>query len=115
VRVDRWQYLIVLGACLFITAPLELLGSGVYRQPGRVAAAIWPVAAVYLIWDAIAVAAHVWSFNPRYILGALAPGDLPVEEVLFFVVIPLCALLTYSAVDSMLSVLRRRFAEVKRQ
>ena len=113
--MDRWQYLIVLGACLFITAPLELLGSGVYRQPGRVAAAIWPVAAVYLIWDAIAVAAHVWAFNPRYILGALAPGDLPVEEVLFFVVIPLCALLTYSAVDSMLSVLRRRFAEVKRQ
>jgi len=35
--------------------------------------------------------------------------------VLFFVVIPLCGLLTYSAVDSMLSVLRRRLAEVKRR
>ena len=54
--MDRWQYLIVLGACLLITAPLELFGSGVYRQPRRAAAAVLPVAAVFLIWDAIAVA-----------------------------------------------------------
>ena len=32
--MDRWQYLIVLGACLLITAPLEIFGAGVYRQPG---------------------------------------------------------------------------------
>jgi len=115
VSVDRLQYLIVLGACLLITAPLELFGSGVYRQSGRAVAAIVPVAVVYLIWDGIAVAAHVWSFNPRYVLGVVAPGGLPVEEVLFFVVIPLCGLLTYSAVDSLLSVLRRRVAGVKRR
>ncbi len=113
--MDRLQYLIVLGACLLITAPLELFGSGVYRQSGRAVAAIVPVAVVYLIWDGIAVAAHVWSFNPRYVLGVVAPGGLPVEEVLFFVVIPLCGLLTYSAVDSLLSVLRRRVAGVKRR
>ena len=113
--MDRWQYLIVLGACLLITAPLELFGRGVYRQPGRAVAAILPVAAVYLIWDGIAVAAQVWSFNPRFILGVIAPGDLPLEEVLFFVVIPLCALLTYSAVNSMLSVLRRHFVGSKRR
>ncbi|HET9563467.1 MAG TPA: lycopene cyclase domain-containing protein [Mycobacterium sp.] len=111
--MDRWQYLMVLGACLLITAPLELFGSGVYRQSRRAAAAVLPVAAVFLIWDAIAVAAHVWSYNPRYILGVIAPGDVPLEEVLFFVVIPLCGLLTYSAVDSLLSALRRRHAEVK--
>ena len=113
--MDRLQYLIVLGACLLITAPLELFGSGVYRQSGRAVAAIVPVAVVYLIWDGIAVAAHVWSFNPRYVLGVVAPGGLPVEEVLFFVVIPLCGLLTYSAVDSLLSVLRRRVAGGKRR
>ncbi|MDT5222550.1 MAG: hypothetical protein QOF15_4655, partial [Mycobacterium sp.] len=28
---DRWQYLIVLGLCLAITAPLEIFGPGVYR------------------------------------------------------------------------------------
>ena len=109
--MDRWQYLIVLGACLLITAPLELFGRGVYRQPRRLLAAVLPVAAVFLVWDAIAVAADVWRYNPRYILGLIAPGDLPLEEVLFFVVIPVCGLLTYSAVDSMLSMLSRRRAK----
>jgi len=112
--VDRWQYLIVLGACLLITAPLESFGSGVYRQPRRVTAAVLPVAAVFLIWDAIAVAAHVWSYNPRYILGLILPGEVPLEEVLFFLVIPVCGLLTYSAVDSLLSVLRERHTKVRR-
>ncbi|MGB0972551.1 MAG: lycopene cyclase domain-containing protein, partial [Mycobacterium sp.] len=40
--MDRWQYLIVLGACLLITAPLELFGDGVYRQPRRLLAALVP-------------------------------------------------------------------------
>ncbi len=105
--VDRWHYLIVLGACLLITAPLELFGRGVYRQPRRLLAALLPVAAVFLVWDVIAVAAGVWWYNPSYILGLIAPGDLPLEEVLFFVVIPLCGLLTYSAVDHILSMLSR--------
>lgn len=105
--MDRWHYLMVLGACLLITAPLELFGRGVYRQPRRLLAALLPVAAVFLVWDVIAVAAEVWWYNPRFILGLIAPGDLPLEEVLFFVVIPLCGLLTYSAVDHILSLLAR--------
>ncbi len=109
--MDRWQYLSVLGACLLLTAPLELFGRGVYRQPRRLLAALLPVTAVFLVWDAIAVAADVWWYNPRYILGLMAPGDLPLEEVLFFVVIPLCGLLTYSAVDAILSMLSRRRAK----
>ncbi len=111
--MDRWQYLIVLGACLLITAPLELFGTGVYRQARRAAAAILPVAIVFLVWDAVAVHAQLWWYNPRYIVGLFAPGDLPIEEVLFFIVIPLCGLLTYSAVGSMLGLLKRRFAGVK--
>lgn len=101
--MDRWQYLIVLGACLLITAPLEFFGRGVYRQPRRLLAAVIPVAMVFLVWDAIAVAADVWWYNPHYILGIIAPGDLPLEEILFFVVIPLCGLLTYSAVSTILT------------
>lgn len=33
---------------------------------------------------------------------------MPVEELMFFVVIPLCGLLTYNAVDTILGYLRRR-------
>lgn len=107
--MDRWHYLLVLGVCLAVTAPLELFGHGVYRQPRRTVAAILPVAAVFLLWDVIAVAAGAWWFNPRYLVGVILPGGLPLEEVLFFVVIPLCALLTYSAVSALLpAVLRTR-------
>lgn len=100
--MDQWQYLIVLGACLVITAPLEMFGAGIYRQSVRAIRAIAPVALVFIAWDAIAIAAHVWSYNPHYVTGIELPGHIPLEEVLFFVVIPICGLLTYSAVNAML-------------
>jgi lycopene cyclase domain-containing protein len=105
--MDRWQYLIVLGACLTITAPLELFGAGVYRQWWRAARAVLPVAVIFLLWDAVAIAAHVWTYNPLYITGFRLPGHIPIEEVLFFVVIPLCGLLTYNAVTAMLERFKR--------
>lgn len=104
---SHWQYLVVLAACLAITAPLEFFGAGVYRQPWRTVRAVLPVSAVFLIWDVIAIAAHVWWYNPRYVTGLRLPGQLPIEELLFFVVIPLCGLLTYNAVNAMLRRLRR--------
>ncbi|HZA12673.1 lycopene cyclase domain-containing protein [Mycobacterium sp.] len=106
--MDRWQYLLVLAACVAITAPLEIFGPGVYRQPHRLIRALVPVAVGFLIWDAVAIAAGVWTYNPRYVTGIALPGRIPIEEVLFFVVIPLCGLLTYSAVNAMLNRLRRR-------
>ncbi|WP_096285876.1 lycopene cyclase domain-containing protein [Mycobacterium ahvazicum] len=105
---DRWQYLIVLGLCLAITAPLELFRPGVYRQPLRLLRAVLPVAAVFLVWDAVAIAAGVWTYNAAYLSGMHIPFRIPVEELLFFVVIPLCALLTYNAVTAMLGRGRRR-------
>ncbi|MGZ6777620.1 MAG: lycopene cyclase domain-containing protein [Mycobacterium sp.] len=106
--MDHWQYLIVLGACLLITAPLEIFGEGVYRQARRAAFAILPVAAVFVVWDAVAIAAHIWTYNPRYITGITLPADIPIEELLFFIVIPLCGLLTYNAVDTILTYLRKK-------
>lgn len=106
---DRWQYLVILAACLVITAPLEFLGTGVYRQPRRAARAILPVALVFIVWDVLAIANHVWTYNPRYITG-IDVGPLPLEELLFFLVIPICGLLTYSAVEGILA----RVARIKR-
>jgi lycopene cyclase domain-containing protein len=105
--MERWQYLLALLACLAITAPLEFFGSGVYRQARRAARAVLPVATVFVVWDAVAIAAHIWTYNPRYVTGIELPGSLPVEELLFFIVIPLCGLLTYNAVDTILRRLRR--------
>jgi hypothetical protein len=36
------------------------------------------------------------------------PFRMPIEEVLFFLVIPLCALLTYNAVSAILDRFNRR-------
>ncbi|WP_101949198.1 lycopene cyclase domain-containing protein [Mycobacterium sp. 3519A] len=105
--MDRWQYLLVLAACLAITAPLEFFGQGVYRRRRRVATAVLPVTAIFVLWDAVAIAAHVWTYNPRYVTGLELPGALPIEELLFFVVIPLCGLLTYNAVETILCWARR--------
>jgi lycopene cyclase domain-containing protein len=106
--MDHWQYLIVLAACLAITLPLEIFGDGVYRQLWRAVRAVLPVAAVFLLWDELAIGAHVWTYNPVYMIGADIPFRLPIEEVLFFIVIPVCGLLTFSAVSTILQRFNRR-------
>lgn len=100
--MDHLRYLLVLGACLLITLPLELTGSRVYRQPARLARAILPAAVVFLIWDVLAILGHVWDYDPRFITGITLPFRLPLEEALFFVVIPLCGLLTFETVGRIL-------------
>jgi lycopene cyclase domain-containing protein len=106
--VDRWQYLIVLGACLAITLPLEIFRPGVYRQLRRASRAVLPVAAVFVIWDEIAIRLGMWTYNPAYVTGVNVPFHMPIEEVLFFLVIPLCALLTYNAVGGILRRVTRK-------
>ena len=102
---DTWLYLLLLGGCVLITLPLEILGQGVYRQPIRLLRALTPVLVVFLIWDAIAIALHIWHYNPKYVSGIDVPF-MPLEELLFFIVIPLCGLLTYNAVTTILGILR---------
>lgn len=101
--MDRWQYLAVMVACLLLTAPLEYAGAGVYRRPRRLLGALLPVAAVFLCWDAIAAAARVWWYNPAYLTGAHLLG-LPIEEWVFFLVIPVCGVLTFEAVGRLLPI-----------
>jgi lycopene cyclase domain-containing protein len=106
--MDRWQYVLVLAACLAITLPLEIFRPGVYRQAWRAVRAILPVAAVFVLWDEVAIWAHIWTYNPAYITGVNIPFHMPIEEVLFFLVIPVCALLTYNAVNAILERFTRR-------
>lgn len=101
------EYLLVLAGCVLVTLPLEfILGARVYRRPARLAAVVLPVAAVFYVWDLVAIARGHWWFNPARTSGVLLPGGVPLEEALFFLVIPLCGLLTYEAVGSVLG--RRR-------
>ena len=101
--MDRYQYAILLLACLVLTLPLELvLGARVWRQPRRLLAAVGPVVVIFGTWDAWSIASGHWTFSPRLTTGLTLPFDLPVEEVLFFVAIPICGLLTFGAVRNVL-------------
>ena len=85
-----------------------ILRGRIYRRPRRLLNAVLPVAVVFLAWDAVAIAAGVWKYNGDYITGIELPFRVPMEEALFFVVIPVCALLTYNAVTTILDRRRRR-------
>ena len=92
-------YVAVLAFCIVGTLPLELwLGVRVYRQWRRLLLTLLPVVAVFVVWDLYAVAAGHWSFDAEQTTGLVLPGDLPVEELLFFVVVPVCSLLSFEAV-----------------
>ena len=89
-------YLVVLLACLVVTLPLELvLGVRVYRRPRRLLLTLAPVFAVFVGWDALAIHAGQWSYHR---LTGVHVGNVPIEELLFFLVIPTCAVLTLEAV-----------------
>ena len=101
--MDRWQYVTLMVGCLVLTLPLELvLGARVWRRPRRLALALAPALVVFVVWDLWATAAGTWGFNERYTLGLTFPGGMAAEELLFFTVIPICALLTLEAVRRIL-------------
>jgi lycopene cyclase domain-containing protein len=96
--VSHGLYLAVLVGCLLVTLPLELLlHARVYARWKRLVVTVLPVLAVFLTWDAYAISRHEWAFSRALTLG-FSIGDIPVEELLFFVVVPICSVLTYEAV-----------------
>jgi lycopene cyclase domain-containing protein len=104
VDLDRFQYLLLMGACVLITLPLEFLfGARVWRRPRRLLAALAVPLVIFMVWDLVAIARDHWTYNAEYVTGWELPGNLPIEELVFFVVIPICGLLTYEAVRQVLS------------
>jgi lycopene cyclase domain-containing protein len=104
-------YLLVLAGCLAGAVWLEpVFRLGALRQVRRLLLTIVPVAAVFVVWDLLAIAARHWTFDRRQLVDLFLPGGLPLEEILFFVVVPLCAVLGYEAVRQTLPRLARRSA-----
>ena len=101
--LDRFQYLLLMAGCVLITLPLEFLfGARVWRQPRRLVKAMAIPVLIFVIWDLYAIAREHWDYNPQYVTGWELPGNLPVEELVFFIVIPIASLLTYEAVGRVL-------------
>lgn len=52
---------------------------------------------IYLAWDYWAIRRRNWYFDHRQILNSLMIQRVPIEEILFFVVVPLTTIVTYKA------------------
>lgn len=98
----QFSYLGLLLAVLACTVPMEKVpGARVLRRPRRLLCTLGMVLVPFLTWDALATEAGHWSFDDEQTLGARVL-DLPLEEVAFFVVIPLATIYTLEAVRTIL-------------
>jgi lycopene cyclase domain-containing protein len=64
------------------------------KQWGNVLLAATIIAIPFLLWDVLFTAKGVWGFNPDYLVGISFFG-LPIEEILFFWVVPLACVFIY--------------------
>ena len=96
-------YLFVLLGCLAAALWLEpVLKVNVFRRWRRLLLTLLPVLVVFGLWDLAAIAAGHWHFDPAQTTGILLPGGLPLDEVLFFLVVPVCAILGFEATRAVL-------------
>ena len=96
--LPHWSYVAMLAFCLAGTLPLvPAFRLGVLRQPARLLLTVVVAGAPFLAWDLCATAAGQWRFDRARTLPWRL-GGLPLEEIAFFLVIPLVTVLTYEAV-----------------
>jgi lycopene cyclase domain-containing protein len=95
----QYAYISVLVFIVLTTLPLELyLGVRVWRRPRRLALTVLPVVVVFVLWDLYAISENHWFFDPEQTTGVVLFGTLPLEELLFFIVVPIAAVMTLEAV-----------------
>ncbi|MEN3609941.1 lycopene cyclase domain-containing protein [Plantactinospora sp. ZYX-F-223] len=101
--MERFAYLVVLAGCVGAALWLEpVLRVNVLRRWRRLLLTLLPVVVLFALWDLAAIAAGHWTFDPEQTTGVLLPGGLPLDELLFFVVVPCCAILGFEAVRAVL-------------
>ena len=97
--MGNFGYLAMIVFTIFGSFWLELfLKVNVLRRIKRALMAIAPVALIFIIWDAYAIRNGHWSFDKSQILGLYGPCCIPIEEYLFFIVVPIAAIMTIEAV-----------------
>lgn len=94
------SYVAVLVFCVFGTLWLEVVWPGVrvYRRMGRLLKTLACVVPVFVGWDLYALSRDQWRIDPNQSLDVILLGGLPLEELLFFVVVPIAGILALEAV-----------------
>ena len=94
----HYTYLLILAGS--IIGPLALSFDkkvAFYKKWKHLFKAMMLPAVFYILWDMVFTKQGVWSFNENYITG-LKLYNLPIEEVLFFFVVPYCCVFIYECV-----------------
>jgi lycopene cyclase domain-containing protein len=98
--VRQLAYLGVLAFCLLGSGWLEfVLRTRVLARWRRLLLVLACIVPIFVIWDLYAISRAHWDFDPDRTTGILL-GQLPLEELLFFVVVPFASILTIEAVRS---------------
>jgi len=92
------EYFIVLALCFAVPFIFTFSKNlDFYKYPLRLVLSLGIPFILFVIWDIIAAARGHWSFNPEYTIG-LKIANLPIEEILFFIIIPFCGIFTWESV-----------------
>lgn len=97
----RYTYLLI--DMMSVSVPLALSFHPrirLYRHWKALLPAILLVAVGYVLWDSLFVHLGIWGFNPDYITG-LYIGNLPMEELLFFICIPYACVFTFECLSNL--------------
>ena len=96
----HWGYMAALVFVVVASFWLEIfLKVGVLRQGKRLIYSIAPIALLFIGWDGYAISRHHWRFDPTQILKIYGPFNIPLEEYLFFIIVPIAAIMTLEAVQ----------------
>ena len=99
--MSHFAYFAVLVVCLLGTALLEVfLRTHVYRRWKRLLLVLIPVVLIFATWDVYAISQGHWSFDRNFVTNVILVANVPLEEICFFIAIPICSILTIEAIRS---------------
>lgn len=92
------KYMIVLILSLSVPFIMSFrLPLGIWKNWRALTGAIGLIVVIFGIWDMLAARRGHWYFNPDGVCGYYI-ANLPLEEWLFFIVIPFCCIFTWEAI-----------------
>jgi len=105
---SHYTYFLILAASF--AGPLALSFDkkvGFYKKWKYVFPATIIPALIYISWDVYFTSKGVWSFNEQYITG-IHIFNLPLEEVLFFFIVPYCCTFIYECIRCYFPLLKNK-------